>query len=453
MATNVDYFIPIIAIIVCIVAIFIVYYFSYPFLLRFSLENEISTINPTNASNGANGTDGVNGQNGPQALNGVHGIAGKTTAHGPDGVDGGNGKAGNAGYNGYNGDDGGDGEDGSDGIPGYNVILVKENIFDTSSNPIHYVNGSDYDAHIINVSDLKDTHLTTEKTRLVNRIDNILRTPENKIYFTPKAEDLTLLIDPNGLLPSNDPEPIINGTFTITDPLGGVDSFNQFLDIAKSKITTNNADIKTVTDTQLAIIANKNEILKTKRATRDAAITAVDSDELTVRVNKILTVTNSVTAEIASINSSLVGETDPTKIAVLNAQKSQLTSFQLILTSLNGSLTVTFSSQIQILTDLLDPLHTTVNSTDSTVTVEDKKVASAKITVITNNINNLKSIKANIIHQLGVNKNVIMENYKTDVDIVTSKNAIVAAKLEISNNTDTLNQEFTTLIEKFKNAN
>lgn len=355
-----------------LIAILFLWYIAYPFLLRYTIDSRLPSSDLINASNGNNGQNGSNGQNSPNARHGVHGQAGTGTAAGAHGN---NGAAGRQGYPGIAGNDGNPGEDGEagdDGVPGFNIIPVREHLFEPDSKTVYYVNGVSLEDHNDTITAKSETNFNLEKSRISDRIDILIKDTADKTLFK-NALDLV-----SSSLMTPDPD------IHVLDTL---DKFNNFLDALTTAYATSKAtDESNKTAAKIAIDA-ANAVIASLRQKRDLDYRKLEttSYKLSVRFDY--------------------------NEAARMANPPFTTRMQIILINLENHINDTYDQNIRDETILLAQETRIFNSTDPSVTPADKNSAAQKITNITNEINILKMIKEQIVLRNNDDKSLILERY------------------------------------------
>lgn len=249
-----NFILPTVITILSIIVIFILWWVSYPFILRYYIDSR-DFISPVSIVNGSNGANGANGKNSPESRNGNHGINGVNSAGGAHGTNGRPGVRGPQGITGTDGEIGTNGTNGNQGIIGFDTIAIKENIFDNNEDPIYYVNGVPYSQYSTTLNDKAKTTFENQKSRLVTRIENTFKTDTNKIYFKKVLNNIVQ----NPVTIDVDPE--------VLDTL---DKFNDFLDVVLSTYTAARDNIVLVKSVQLPIIdTNNNELVTLRRLRLD----------------------------------------------------------------------------------------------------------------------------------------------------------------------------------------
>lgn len=380
--TMASFLIPVLVIALSVVAVLILWWIAYPFLLRYKIDTTF-TGSTGNATNGNNGLSGAPGKNAPTARQGNPGCPGLST---PGGINGVNGRAGNRGSQGVPGVDGkvgADGANGPQGVPGYGAIPVREQVFDTSAPTIYFVNGVPLTDHTDNLSSKMTQVFNINKARLTTRVQNNFKKIENRNFF----QNVLDLIVENPAMIDVDPE--------VLDTL---DKFNTFMDGLAAVYTPARNNVETVTATESVIIQTKTTELSTLRALRTEDLAKIESDTYTLMIR---------TAKLSPYIGTL-------------PMGGPYTRFDTIITELTTMADVTIDSKIRELTALLSPQVLILNSSSSTVA--QKNAANIEICNINTEINTLQNVKELICVEKEADKTVVLEAYKmgTDISMTTS---------------------------------
>lgn len=364
--------VPIITTVFALVAIFFLWWIAYPFLLRYTIDSRLPSSDLINASNGNNGVNGVNGQNSPEAKHGAHGQAGAGTAAGAHGANGISGRQGDPGIAGNDGDPGSDGDSGDDGVPGFNIIPVREHLFEPGSRTVYYVNGVPLDDHNDNLVTKTNNNFQLEKSRINTRIDVSIKDTADKLRF----KNALALVSPTLTTPSPD----IHVLDTIT-------KFNNFLDALSAAYASSKSTDESNKATAKVTIDTANATLESLRKKRD-----LDYKKIEVTAFK-LGVRLAVHNDVRTANPGLS------------------TRFEDMLTELETDIGVTYDAQIRELTILLAQQNRIFTSISSSVSAADKNTASVLITTITSEINLLKAIKEEIALRYNSDRSLILQRY------------------------------------------
>jgi hypothetical protein len=362
--------ISIVGVIFALFSILFLWYVAYPFLLRYTIDSRLQNNNLINASNGNNGQNGNNGENSPDARNGVNGQPGTGTAAGKHGANGAPGKSGDAGFTGDDGEPGDNGIDGDEGVPGFNIIPVREKLFDPDARTVYYVNGVQLEDHVNNTNERKLANINQEKLRISNRLD----------VSTISTSDRQLFKNALALIPVMTP----NVSIYVLDT---IDKFNNFLDtftLAYIAAKTNEDIIKSTSKLAIGI---DNAILEDLRKKRILDYKKLETTPFKLGVR--LTIHNDVRTSNPGLSAR----------------------FLTILTDLEGDINLTYDSKIRDLTLLLTQQNRIFTSISPSVTPADKNAAALEIKVLTSEINLLKMIKEEIIIRKNDDRSLILERY------------------------------------------
>lgn len=410
--------IPIVIAGLVIFSLFFLYWLLYPFILRFKIGSTQNILPESTVSNGSNGNNGSNGKNSPVTRNGSNGAAGLSSPAGASGSNGQSGGKGLPGVKGLDGEIGRPGEDGSEGIPGFSVIPVREDIYKTTLEKVYYVNGVPLIEHTTGLSSKATAMFTKEKTRISIRIENSFKTEVNKIYFKKVLRNLTEsplngIVDPvmgDGVLGDFFINTTSNTRFGPKSGLGWpvgipigpltletIVKFNNFMDSVISTYSSARSALEITKDNELSNIHIYTQDITSKRALRTADLAAVDS------LVPYLLAPLSYRAQLRiDIVASVVPAPAPTS------------RYGLVLTQLLDP-TVSFDSQVRALTVFLTDQQRIFNL--GTTTPANKTIASATITEITNEINQVKGFKAEFKADLSTTKNIILAAFKDGTDL------------------------------------
>jgi hypothetical protein len=167
---------------VTVVAVMILWWLAYPFILRFKIDaaHDLSSIDNSNAPNGANGQNGAPAPTRRDGANGGPGAAAPSAKNGGDGLAG---TKGLKGLKGGDGEPGDDGTHGSEGIPGYGLVKVREDIFNTSKAIVCYVNGTPLNEHLDTLAEKATKVFNDQKDRLKIRLGSSFKTVLYQTHF------------------------------------------------------------------------------------------------------------------------------------------------------------------------------------------------------------------------------------------------------------------------------
>lgn len=377
--------VPIVATFFAVVTVIILWWVAYPFALRYYINSSNQDLAALSAANGSNGANGANGANAPNARHGSHGQPGLSSAPGVRGNDGTNGAAGPAGFTGLQGEVGEAGSDGPQGVPGYNVICVKEDLFNPNAKIVCYVNGKPIDNHIKDVQSSLETQFKAEQDRIAVRIDNSFRNAADRTKFKTVLRSLTY--------PTGTPVPSVNILDSLT-------KFDNFLTAWLAEFNTQNNTLRAATQAQTAIINTNQTRLTNLRAKKTADLTELDSNP--IRLNR----------RTAIIDAAL-----PT---VFPTPTTRLTN---ALTDIKTDISVTFDSKVREFQTLVSTQTRIYNSTVSTVT--QKNDARDEISQLNAEINFLKSMKEEVERKR-------LSDQKTVIDVYNLGNSAPSLAADIA---------------------
>lgn len=419
--------ITIVILVFSIIALFILWWIAYPFLLRYAIESVAPTLRITQSQNGNNGKNGLNGRNSPDTKHGVHGQPGLTSPAGRHGNNGRSGKQGELGVKGHEGEAGDDGLKGEDGVPGHNIITVKSN----SSKIIYYVNGVPLETHVDNAANKAMVNLQKEKDRVLARIETSFSTVADKNRFK------------NALT-------IVTGLDTPSDPniniLDNITKFNNFLDGLKNVYEAARIVNQNAKTTNLLNIENANKMVEILRKRRDLDYSKIDTTAFKL-------------AERVEVRDSFIVLHPVIPTPLSNA-----------FTALTTDINVTFDSKIRDINLLIVPPTQIINSIDPAVTVAQKNTAVELIHDLTFAVNSLKSLKEQIALRQNNHKSLILDwytygnNHSPNVYSLpledygvgganAQKTIITNARTNISNAQTTFDSAVDTYISPYRSAN
>lgn len=403
--------IPIVATFFAIISIFFLWFFGYPFLLRFTIDSSIENTIAAGA-NGANGIDGANGQNSPEPQHGTNGRPGKSSPSGANGNNGINGRAGESGNNGLDGLAGDDGSAGDDGVPGYNIIAIKEKA-DGASPPVYYINGKSIDDQTEAATKTSEAFLSSEKTRVNTRISSVIPSNNDKLLFSNHASGITTLGSSQKSF----------SLAAVSPSLDTINDYHNFLTTVKNTREQQRAALAIIKQREQDNIKTQQNLLALHRLGRRESLRdhKLSSNLLTIRRN-----------------------------VLDNEDYSNCTSrFKTIISDLRSSMDVTFDEKIRGLYSMLLGQRRIANSADPSITRDARKEALIEVNQITDEINHLKTIKENIRIAEDIEKKDIHNTYKENTKGL--KSSITSSKDAIVNATKTSSDEIEKTILPYRN--
>lgn len=366
------FIIPITVVILAAIFTYVLYWISYPFLLRFFIENNIRGGAVSNLQNGSNGNNGIPGDNSPQTRNGAAGPAGVSTPAGRNGADGRLGAPGLDGPPGIDGEPGEDGEDGSTGVPGADPIFIREDIFNPDSKRVFYVNGVPINEHAKTLEKKKDSAFSKDVERIKQRIQTSFKNQSDKTFFTNLANSLTKGTTPNA------------NQYILDTPL----KFNNFLDALNIEYKNARNALAIAKEAQTTFIETSQSELESLRSKRTMDYNSL---QLAPFVNTIRDIK-------------------------LNDIVSPSPRF----TNLRDDIISNTITIDQAIANLVSIRTTALNTAETATTQAIKDAQAVIISETTAEINLLKHVKELISEEKEAAKNLIFNAYKNGVDLSSS---------------------------------
>lgn len=431
--------IPIVSLFLGLILLLIFAWVSYPFILKFRIDNSIGTN--VNLINGSNGNNGVNGSNSKNPILGVPGSHGTNGISGRNGTNGISGSSGQKGHSGIEGKAGDPGSVGNRGVLGYQCVQVKQDIFNNLVPYSFYVNGENIDDHVDTVlANIKSTSFENEKSRLVSRTNS---TFSNDVV----SKNFFLNIIENVITPAlNDANP---GPAPVLTPyiLNSQLRYSNFLDAYNANLNTQIDSKSSVINAQNVIIANSQATLNNLRNFRTQ-----DFAKLTD------------TIFVLGVRNELINVITPPATQSLLSYIPELANF-------DTNISITIDSVIKNISSQLSTAISEFNSIDSTASSANRTLAinkKSEIDVLQDKQTKLQNLKKHIDIIIQQKKADIQNDYNnggipTTVYTVTF-NDYTPGATSVKNNIDTANTAiisannvFNTNIDSFvtnyKNAN